>query len=143
MFSFGSFFEVTQGVQVLPLKFLNPTLVDLVDGDGVKIVQLLAPPADGRNEVGVLQAAEVLRDRLARHHEVRAEFPQRLASPGSQAVEQAPSRGIREGLEDLIYVHAAKYMQDNACMSSSHQDATRRSRRGNDRCRAQTFRAGE
>ncbi len=86
MISFGSFFEIPQHVQGLLFIFLNPTLVDLVDGDGVQIVQLLAPPADGRNEVGVLQAAEVLRDRLARHHEVRTKFPQRLASTGAQAI---------------------------------------------------------
>ncbi len=86
MISFGSFFEVTQCVQVLPFVFLNPTLVDLVDGDGVEIVQFLAPTADRRNEVGVLQAPEVLRDRLARHVEMRAEFPQRLAATRSQTI---------------------------------------------------------
>lgn len=75
MISFGSFFEVTQHVQVLLFIFLNPPLVYLVDRDGIKIVQLLAPPADGRNEVGVFQAPEVLRDRLPRHHEVRTKFP--------------------------------------------------------------------
>ncbi len=86
MISFGSFSEVSQYVQGLLFVFLNPTPVDLVDGDGVQIMELLAPPANGRNEVGVLQAPEVLCDRLARHHEVRTKFPQRLAPTGSQAI---------------------------------------------------------
>ncbi len=121
LISFGSFFEVPQRIQGLLFVLLNPALVYFVDRDGVKIVQLLAPPADSRDKIGVLQAREVLRDRLARHREVRTQFPQRLAPTGSQAIEQAPSRGISEGLEDRVHVHAHKYMQENTCMSSAQE----------------------
>jgi hypothetical protein len=79
-------FELTQEIQVVSLVFLNPTLVYLVDGDRVEVVELFAPPADGRNKVGVLQSPEVLRDRLARHVQVYTEFPQRLTAAPAQAV---------------------------------------------------------
>jgi hypothetical protein len=42
---FRSPLQVTECVQVPPLVFLDPTLVDVVNGDGVEVVQLFAPPA--------------------------------------------------------------------------------------------------
>lgn len=56
---FRSPLQVTECVQVPPLVFLDPTLVDVVNGDGVEVVQLFAPPADPRHEVGVLEGERI------------------------------------------------------------------------------------
>src|SRR4030042_2665657 len=123
MVSFQPLLEVPQGVQVLPLELLDPTLVDLVNGDRVEVVQFFAPPANRRNQVGVLQSPEVLRDRLAGHVEVRAELPQRLAALRSKTVEQTPPCRIGECLEHLVHVHAKHDMLENTCMSTPAANA--------------------
>ena len=71
--------------------------------DGVQVVQLFAPPADGRHEVGGLQDCEVLRDRLARHLQMRAEVGERLPVARPQRVEQPPPRGTGQGTEDGVH----------------------------------------
>jgi len=52
--SFGSRLKATEHLQVVSFVFLNPTLVYLVNGDGVEVVELFTPPTNGRNEIGVL-----------------------------------------------------------------------------------------
>jgi hypothetical protein len=60
----------------LPLVFRDPALGDLVNRHRVQEVQLLSTPAGRRNEVGLFEAFEVLRDGLPRHVEVSAEIRQ-------------------------------------------------------------------
>src|SRR4051812_14083322 len=67
-----------------------------------------ALPARG-HEAGGLEHVEVLRHRLPRraepvlHREARAELEQRLPVTLGELVEQGPSRGIGQGLEDVTH----------------------------------------
>src|ERR1700730_16427909 len=101
--SFQPLLEVAQCVQPSPLVFLDPTFIDLVERNRIEVMQLFSPPADRRHQVGSLESREVLRDRLAGHVEVRAEVPQRLAVLRSEAVEQTPSCGTGERLENFVH----------------------------------------
>lgn len=54
----------SQRAETPPLELLDPALVNFADGDGVEVVELLAPAADRGNQVGVLPPPQVLRHRL-------------------------------------------------------------------------------
>ena len=53
----------------MALVFVNPTPIDLVDRDGIEIVELLASPPDDDNEVCFLQDDEMLGHCLTGHVE--------------------------------------------------------------------------
>lgn len=76
-----------------------------MDGDRIEVVELLAPPADGRDQIDLLEPLQVLRDALPRHVEVLAELSEGLAGVGAQHVEQTPARRVRDRLEDSVDVH--------------------------------------
>jgi hypothetical protein len=92
-----------QRFEPLLLVLRDPARGDLVNRDGVQVVQLLAPAADSGHEVGGLEDREVLRDRLARHFQVRAEVRERLPVTRAQRVEQAPPRRTGQGTEDGVH----------------------------------------
>jgi hypothetical protein len=49
---------------MLLFKLLNPPFVNLVDGDRIEIVQLLASSPHRSNQIGIIETREVLRDGL-------------------------------------------------------------------------------
>jgi hypothetical protein len=90
---------------------VDPAVGDRVDRHRVEVVQLLPAVPDGGDEVGPLQHREVLADRLPGHVEARAQLVQPLPVPGVEAVEEPPTAGVGQRLEDLVHprpvVHAA------------------------------------
>ena len=117
MVSFRPFLEVSQGIQVLTLVFFDPAFVYFMDGDWIEVMKLFTPPANCRDEVGILEPFEMLRDRLAGHVELCAELSQRLAALRAQSVQQTPSRRVSEGLEHIVNIHRNEVMQENTCMA--------------------------
>ena len=71
-------------------------------------MQLLPAAPLGGDEVRFLEQAEVLRDGLARHVEVLAKLPQRLAVLLVEEVQKPPAAGIAERLEYLVRVQASR-----------------------------------
>ncbi len=80
---------------------VNPAFSDLVDGDGVEIVELLPTLSDRRHEVGGLEDRQVLADGLAGHVQPFGELPEVLSVPLVQAIEQVAATRVGERLEDV------------------------------------------
>src|SRR6266516_5518024 len=78
--------ELAEREQARAFVFADPAVGDLVDGDGIEVVQLLAPAPECRHEIRFLQNSEMLGDRLAGHVAVFAKLGQRLPVAGTQAV---------------------------------------------------------
>src|SRR6266536_164030 len=57
--------ELAEREQARAFVFADPAVGDLVDGDGIEVVQLLAPAPECRHEIRFLQNSEMLGDRLA------------------------------------------------------------------------------
>ena len=96
-------FQIAQGLQAMALVLADPALVDVVEGDGVEVVQLFAAVPDDGDEVGVLEQVEMLGHGLAGHVEVRAEAGQRLPAALVEQVEQLATAGIGERFENFIH----------------------------------------
>ena len=108
--------DPTERQQARLLELVRPTLLDLVDRNGVQVVQLLPPATHRRHEVGGLEHREVLRGALAGHREVTTQLAERQGVAFVQAVQEVPPGGIGERLEDLVVRcdhtahHAGKYL---------------------------------
>jgi len=61
------------------LEFANPALVNLVDRNGIEVVELFTSLPLHGDEIGVFEQFEVLGDRLASHVQAGAEFGKRLS----------------------------------------------------------------
>ena len=92
--------EVAEGLEVGLFELRDPALVDLVERDGVEVVELLPALLDRGHETRGLEDFEVLGDALAGDGQVLAQRAERLAVVGVEPVEQAPAGRVREGLED-------------------------------------------
>jgi hypothetical protein len=110
-------FEFGESAQLPALVPADPARADLVDGDRVQVVELLASAPHDDDEVRRLQDVEVLRDRLTRDVLVGAEFAERLAVARVQAVEQRAAARVGKGTEDGVQVHQV-IMQRTGCMST-------------------------
>jgi hypothetical protein len=100
---FEMLLEVAESLEAVAFVFADPAFVDVVDGDGVEVVELFAAVPDGGDEVGVLEEAEVLGDGLAGHVEVRAEGGEGLAVVLVEKVEELAAAGVGEGFEDVVH----------------------------------------
>src|SRR5579884_3481734 len=82
-----------------------------MDRHRIEIVQLLPPPSDSDDEIGVFQDRQMLTHRLSRHVESRAELAKRLTVLGTQSVEQFSPARIGQRLEHRIHgvSHALQY----------------------------------
>src|SRR5262245_55073649 len=116
-----SFLELSQCPQALALEFSNPSFRDLVERDWVQIMQLFAPSPYGDDKVGLLKQSQMLGYRLPAHVQVRAEFAKRLTVVCVQTVQELPTTGIREGLEDFIHRTDWNDMQQIGCMSRARE----------------------
>jgi hypothetical protein len=47
VFPFNALLEIVQGIQSPPLEFPDPTLLKLVDGNWVEVVELLSSSPEG------------------------------------------------------------------------------------------------
>ena len=65
----------------------NPAFVNVVNGNGIEVVELFASLPLDRNEIRIFQQTEMLRDGLARHAKLFAQFAESLAIPCMQAIE--------------------------------------------------------
>jgi hypothetical protein len=68
-FFFETFFEIAQSLQAMAFVFVDPTPIDLVDRDGIEIVELLASVPDDDDEVCFFQDNEMLGHCLTGHVE--------------------------------------------------------------------------
>lgn len=91
---FQDAFELGQRVKLLPLKLVDPPLADLVDGDGIQVVELFAASPHGDDQVGRLQNPQMLHHRLPAHREPLAQLAERLPVVLKQTVQQLAARGI-------------------------------------------------
>jgi len=82
--------------------------VDLSDGDGVEVVELLSADLLGRDEVRRFEHAEVLHHTEARQvGQARAQLAQALAVALEQRVEQRPPAAVGHRSKDEI--HGRRY----------------------------------
>src|SRR6185436_16186920 len=110
-------FQLAERGKFPALEFSDPAFADLMDRDGIDVVQLLAPMPERGDEVGRFENPKVLCHRLPRDREAVAEFAQRLSVPGVKPVEQRAPRRIGKRFEDLI--HGSDHRQPKGCMSSA------------------------
>src|SRR6266542_4748995 len=73
-------FQLTERCKFPALEFPDPAFADLMDRDGIEVVQLLAAMPERGDEVGRFENPKVFCDRLPRHGEAVAEFVQRLSA---------------------------------------------------------------
>ncbi len=69
-------FDGAEQVQARPFEAGDPAFLDLLDGNGIEVVQTLASLAYDGDQIRLGQEVEVLSDRLAGHGQVLAEFAQ-------------------------------------------------------------------
>src|SRR5262249_5378871 len=101
--AFEAPFQVRQRLQARSLIFSDPPIRDLVDRNGVQVMELL-PSAFLRNdELRVLENREGLHHRLARHVAASAELAQCAAVPRMQPVEELTPDGIGKRAEDGVH----------------------------------------
>jgi hypothetical protein len=84
---FERFLEIGQNSQPGLFKLADPSLGNLVDRDGIEIVQLLATLFERHDEVGLFEHGQMLHDRLARHVMAFAQLTQCLPVPRMKPVE--------------------------------------------------------
>src|SRR5277367_5488156 len=104
--SFQFFLERGQGGKVVALEFPDPTFGDLVDGNGIDVVELFPPSPLPGYETRLPENGEMLGDRLARHGEPRAQLAQRLAVLPVQPVKQLPPARVGQGVKQGVVIHA-------------------------------------
>src|SRR5262245_18801667 len=98
------------------LELLHPTVVDLVNGPGIEVMELL-PPAPGRaHEVRFLEQPQVLGDGLPSHPHLLAELAEREPVRRVEPIEELPAAGIRERLEDLVHARASVDHYASRCL---------------------------
>src|SRR5262245_13055769 len=86
------------------LELRDPALVDVLQRHGVEKMELFAAAPPGCDQVGLFQHVQVLRDGLARHVEVLAQLAEVPSVARMEQVEQLPSAGVGERLEELVGV---------------------------------------
>src|SRR6185312_1787332 len=117
--------EVVQRPQARLLELADPALVDFLQWHGIEEVQLFPAAPHGRYEIRRLEDPEVLRDRLARHVQVRAQVAERLTVMRVQEVEALTATGVGQRLEQQVGVIHSWFRcegdnsQVNTCMSST------------------------
>src|ERR1035438_6001653 len=104
LFGFGTFFQIAQRLEAMAFVFANPALGDLVNRHWIEVMQLLSPAPDDGDQIRRLQQQEMLRDRLPRHVEVRAQFAERLPVALVQLIEQLTAALVRQGFEHCIHL---------------------------------------
>ena len=112
----GSLLDGAQRPQARGFELLDPSFLDAPERDRIEVVELCPALAHGRDQVGVLKHAEVLRCRLARHLKRLAQLAQSLTIALSQAVEQASPRRIRQRTEHRVAIIHARIMQAFTCL---------------------------
>ena len=105
-----------QRAQARAFEFLDPAFGDVPERDRVEVVQFLPAPADGGDEVGRLQQAQVLGRRLPRHVERLAQLPEGLPVAFAQPVQQRPPRRIGQRLEHRVILDHPDTMQVFTCI---------------------------
>src|SRR6266542_6794675 len=118
--------ELAEREQARAFVFADPAVGDLVDGDGIEVVQLLAPAPECRHEIRFLQDSEMLSDRLAGHVAAFAKLGQCLPVAGTQAVQQLPPDRIGKRPENRVHAHGHN-MQPFSCLFNRKMAALRRS----------------
>ena len=88
--------------------FVDPAGMDLVDRNGVEEVSFDAAVALRGYQTCFFQDVQVFCDAEPCHFEVLLQFFLGESLFGEQPVEQHASRGIRQGLENLVHVHPEK-----------------------------------
>jgi hypothetical protein len=69
-------------------------------------VQFFTPLPLPRDEIGLLENRQMFRDRLAGHLQPLAQFPERLAIPAMQPIQQLPAARIGQSAKHRIVIHA-------------------------------------
>lgn len=102
----------------------NPAFVNIVNGNGIEVVELFASLPLDRDKIRVFEQAEMLCNGLARHTEFPAQFAESLAISCVQAIEQFPASRIGQSFEhlvDLLHRHmlaANGKRQANTCTNN-------------------------
>src|SRR5579872_983882 len=84
---------------------VHPPVVNLLYGNGIQIVPLLATHPPAGDETGVLEYAQVLGDAETCDRQVRLELGERESGFLEQPVQEVPSSPISQCLEDLLVFH--------------------------------------
>src|SRR5689334_5969589 len=108
-------FQLAERGKFPALEFPDPAFADLMDRNGINVVQLLAAMPERGDEISRFENPEVLCDRLPRHGEAVAEFVQRLSVFGVKPVQQRAPRCVGKRFEDFI--HGSDNRQPKGCMS--------------------------
>src|SRR5262245_2718156 len=116
-----SLLELAQRLQPVTLVFPDPTLGDLMNRDGIEVVQLLAAALDGRDQIGALQNPQMLADRLPRHGKPRTQLVQGLTVLRVEPIEKLAAARVGQRPEHVIHGHN---MQPFGCLSRDVAPAT-------------------
>ena len=93
-----------QCVKPIIFERLNPAVGNLMQRNGIQVVQLEPSTPHAADQVGRLEHREVLAHRLACHFEVLAQLTERLAVVLAKPIQQQPPAGIRQCSKDLIHL---------------------------------------
>jgi len=86
------------------LEFLDPSLVNLMDGHGVDVVKLFsAPPYEG-HQIRCFENGEMLGHCLTGHIQASAQRRQSLAVVLVKSIEQLSSVGTGQRLEYCVHI---------------------------------------
>lgn len=86
----------------------------------IEIVASFSPTADDDNEIGLDQKVKVLRQRLAGHGDLFAEFAEGLSVFAAKRIQQESSRRISQCFEHLVEIAVIAHlynMQAFTCIS--------------------------
>jgi hypothetical protein len=108
-FSFEVRFQFFERTKTPMFEFLDPTIGDFKNRQGVQKVQFFPAVLAGRDEVCVLKNREMLGDGLTRHVVSFAKLAESLSVPLVQAVEQPTPYRVSKRFEDVVDAHAFQY----------------------------------
>jgi hypothetical protein len=115
---FEVFLQIAEDLEARALKFADPALVNLMERDGIEVMQFLATMPDSGDEVGLFKDHEVLGDGLAGHVEVFAEIAESAAIVPVEDIEQLSPTGVGERFEHRV-VHGRRICnQKVACQGA-------------------------
>jgi hypothetical protein len=102
---FQLFLKIVESVQAQTLVLADPSFCDLVNGNGIEIVQFVPSAPDWRHQIGPFQDAKMFAHGLPCHLEANAQFGQALTILFKKPIQQRATVGVSQRLKDRVCVH--------------------------------------
>lgn len=81
----------------------NPTIRDVLNGNGIEIVEFLPADLSGHDEMGAFQDVQVFHHPKAGHVEMALEVPERSAVTFPEEIEEQTPGGVSQRVEDRVH----------------------------------------